>query len=72
MAGGVSILKEVLEVQGEEEYYDVLIPLSQEVLKKAYGRFYNCRDRKVMDFEFRGIDGEESAAVCQFIYTLTE
>ena len=72
LAGGGSIFKEVLEVQGEEEYCDILIPLSKEILKKSYGRFYNCRDRKVLDFEFRGIDGAESAAVCQFIYTLTE
>lgn len=70
LAGGASVYMEVLEAQGEEEYFDVLIPLSKEVLKKAYGRFYNCRDRKVLDFEFRGIDGAESAAVCQFIYTL--
>jgi len=70
LAGGASVYMEVLEAQGEEEYFDVLIPLPKEVLKKAYGRFYNCRDRKVLDFEFRGIDGAESAAVCQFIYTL--
>ena len=70
LAGEVSVYKEVLTGEGEEEYYDVLIPLSEEVLKKVYGRFYNCRDRKVLDFVFRGIDGAESAAVCQFIYTL--
>ena len=70
LAGGVSVFKEVLELQGDGEYVDVLIPLAKEVLQKVYGRFYNCRDRKVMDFEFRGIDGTESAAVCQFIYTL--
>ena len=70
LAGGMSVYKEVLTGEGEEEYYDVLIPLSEEVLKKVYGRFYNCRDRKVLDFVFRGIDGAESAAVCQFIYTL--
>ena len=70
LAGGKSVYMEVLEAQGEEEYFDVLIPLPKEVLKKSYGRFYNCRDRKALDFEFRGIDGAESAAVCQFIYTL--
>ena len=72
LAGGISVYKEVLTEAGEDEYYDVLIPLSGEVLKKVYGRFYNCRDRKVLDFVFRGIDGAESAAVCQFIYTLAE
>ena len=70
LAGGMPIYKDVLTGEGEEEYYDVLIPLSEEVLKKVYGRFYNCRDRKVLDFVFQGIDSAESAAVCQFIYTL--
>lgn len=72
LAGGVSIFKEVLELQGDDEYADAIIPLPMVAMKKAYGKFYNCRDRKVLDFEFRGIDGAESAAVCQFIYTLTE
>ena len=72
LAGGESIYKEVLTSEGEGEYYDILIPLPKEILQKAYGKFYNCRDRKALDFEFRGIDGAESAAVCQFIYTLTE
>lgn len=70
LAGGETIFKEILEKEGESEYYDVIIPLSEEVLQKVYGRFRNCRDCKVLDFEFRGIGGEESAAVCQFIYTL--
>jgi len=72
LAGGVSIFKEVLELQSDDEYADAIIPLPMVAMKKAYGKFYNCRDRKVLDFEFRGIDGAESAAVCQFIYTLTE
>ncbi|MBR6666167.1 MAG: glycoside hydrolase family 127 protein [Lachnospiraceae bacterium] len=72
LAGGVSIFKEVLKLQDGDEYADVIIHLPMAAMKKAYGKFYNCRDRKVLDFEFRGIDGAESAAVCQFIYTLTE
>ncbi len=70
LAGGVIIYETVLEKASEEEYYDVLVPIPEEAMKQAYGKFYNCRDRRVMDFVFSGIDGEESAAVCQFIYTV--
>lgn len=70
LAGDVTIYEAVLEKQPEGEYYDVLIPLSEEAMKKAYGKFFNCRERRVMDFTIQGMDGEESAAVCQFIYTV--
>lgn len=72
LAAGETIFKEVLKESAEGEYVDVVIPLPKDVLEKAYGKFYNCRARKVLDFLFRGIDGAESAAVCQFIYTLAE
>ena len=72
LAAGETIFKEVLKEGSEGEYMDVVIPLPKNVLEKAYGKFYNCRARKVLDFLFRGIDGAESAAVCQFIYTLAE
>lgn len=64
------IYETVLSEQSEEEYYDVCIPITEETMKKAYGKFFNCRDRRVMDFTFSGIGGEGSAAVCQFIYTV--
>ncbi len=71
-AGGVIIFEEVLESETGEEYYDVIIPIPKAALKNAYSKFYNCRDRKVLDFTIQGIDGKESAAVCQFLYTVAE
>ncbi len=69
-AGKVIIYETVLKEQPEGEYYDVLIPLSEDAMKQAYGKFVNCRDRRVIDFTIQGVNREESAAVCQFIYTV--
>ncbi len=69
-AGDVVIYEAVLEKQGEGTYYEVVIPIPEEVLKHAGKRFYDCRERKVLDFVFSGIDGAESAAVCRFLYTV--
>ncbi|MBQ7776307.1 MAG: glycoside hydrolase family 127 protein [Lachnospiraceae bacterium] len=69
-AQGVTVYEAVLEAGQEGEYYDVVIPISKAALKQAYKKFYDCRERMVMDFAFRGIEGAESAAVCQFIYTV--
>ena len=66
----VVIYETVLEKQGEEEYFEVLIPISKEAMKLAEKRFYNCRERAVLTFTVSGIDGGESAALCQFLYTV--
>ena len=68
--GDAVIYETVLEKQGEEEYFEVLIPISQEVMKLAEKRFFNCRERRVLTFTVSGIDGGESAALCQFLYTV--
>ena len=68
--GDVVIYEAVLEKQSEEEYFEVLIPISKEVMKLAEKRFYNCRERAVLTFTVSGIDGGESAALCQFLYTI--
>ncbi len=64
------IYEAVLEKQGEDEYYEVVIPISREVMKFAEKRFFNCRERAVLTFTVSGIDGGESAALCQFLYTV--
>ncbi len=66
----VVIYEAVLEKQGEEEYFEVLIPITEEAMKFAEKRFYNCRERAVLTFTVSGIDGGESAALCQFLYTV--
>ncbi len=70
MAGEEVIFEKALEGDCEEEYYDEVISITDAALEKSYKKFYDCRERKVLDITFCGIDGEESAAVCQFIYTL--
>ena len=70
LAGETILYKGVLADCEEMEYYDIIIPISEKVLKQAYKKFYDCRERLVLDFTFRGIGGEESAAVCQFLYTI--
>ena len=67
--GDIVIYEAVLERQNEETYFEVLIPIPEAALKRAEKRFYNCRERAVLTFTVSGIDGEESAALCQFLYT---
>ncbi len=68
--GDTVLFEKVLEKQGDEECYEVLIPIPDTLLRQAEKRFYDCRERKVLTFTFRGIDGAESAAVCRFLYTV--
>ncbi len=70
LAGKEMIYEAVIEAVAQKEYYDVVIPIPETAMKQVYGRFYNCRDRKVLDFSFAGMEEEESAAVCQFLYTV--
>ena len=67
---GKAIYEAVLELHGEKEYYDVIISIPAEILKLAEKRFFNYRERSILTFTFQGISGEESASVCQFIYTV--
>jgi len=67
--GDIVIYEAVLERQSEEAYFEVLIPIPEAALKSAEKRFYNCRERAVLTFTVSGIGGEESAALCQFLYT---
>ncbi len=68
-AGDVVIYEAVLEDNGEE-YFDVLIPVSEEAMKCANKKFYDHRENTVLTFTVQGIDGKESAAICQFMYTV--
>lgn len=64
------IYEAILVSHGEEEYYDVKVSIPAEILERAEKKFFDCRERRVLTFTFQGINGEESAAVCQFIYTV--
>jgi DUF1680 family protein len=67
---GQTIYEAILEAHGVTEYFDVIVSIPSEILKQAEKRFFNYRERRVLTFTFQGIDGEESASVCQFIYTV--
>jgi hypothetical protein len=67
---GKAIYEAILVVHGEKEYFDVIVSIPAEILRQAEKRFFDCRERRVLTFTFQGINGEESAAVCQFIYTV--
>jgi uncharacterized protein len=67
---GKAVYEAILEVHGENEYYDVIVSIPTEILKQAKKRFFDFKERRVLTFTFQGISGEESAAVCQFIYTV--
>ncbi len=64
------IYEAILVAHDEKEYFDVIVSIPAEILKQAEKRFFNYRERNVLTFTFQGISEEESAAVCQFIYTL--
>lgn len=73
-AGDVTIYEAVPECCPEEHredgYYDRVIPVPEEAMRFAEKKFYDCSERTVLTFTFQGIGGEESAALCQFLYTI--
>ncbi len=65
-----AVLYEAVLEAGLEEYYQVRIPIAKELLAKAARKFYDHSERKVLTFTIQGINGGESAALCQFLYTV--
>ena len=66
----VTVYETVLEAQNGGEYFEVLIPVPQEAMNYREKRFVNFGEKKLLTFEFCGTEGEESAALCQFLYTV--
>jgi len=69
-AGEEVLYEKVLQKEGNEEFYQVEIPIPQNLLDQSGKRFYDCRERRVLTIGVRGIDGAESASVCGFLYTV--
>lgn len=67
---GETVIYEGVPKEDQGDFFEVMIPLSAEVLHRAGKRFYDCRERRVLRFSFSGMDGEESARVCGFVYTV--
>ena len=57
------IYETVLETSQKDEFYDVIIPLSRQLLLQK------SKDG-TMTFTMEGINGAESANLCNFMYTL--
>lgn len=57
------IYEHILNETEQKEFYDVIIPLDRELLLKK------SKDG-IMRFSFEGIEGLESANICNFMYTL--
>lgn len=64
MAEDAVIFERRLNYEGESEFYDVIIPIDRELLltKSREG---------MLRFSFEGREAEESASLCNFLYTLS-
>ncbi len=73
-AGDVTVYEGVPECSPEERredgYYDRVLPVPEEAMRFTEKKFYDCSERTVLTFTFQGTGGEESAALCQFLYTI--
>ncbi len=63
-------LKEVVAEASQEEFQEIILPIPKEILGGAERKFYDCRERKVCEITFASADEQDSAAVCNFLYTL--
>ena len=71
LAGEAVIYDAVLDNTSEEEYYDVIIPISREILLSQSVRTEVMGVvRDVMTFTIEGAEEKESANLCNFLYTV--
>lgn len=71
LAGKDVIYETVLGKDGVEEFYDVIIPINREtLLSQSVRTEVMGAVRDVIIFTIEGIDREESANLCNFLYTL--
>lgn len=71
LAGKDVIYDAVLDNRGEEEYYDVIIPISREtLLSQSVRTEVMGAVRDVMTFTIEGTEAEASANLCNFLYTV--
>lgn len=64
------IYENVLEYSGDEEYYDIIIPISAAVVQENSKTIATENGNKVIvPITFKSGDEADSAAVCNFLYT---
>ena len=78
-AGGAVIFDAVLnsadipdawKQTGTGELYYMLVPIPAKLLAHPQHTYVNHKEQPVLEFTFEGRDGAESAALCEFLYTL--
>ena len=69
-AGGKEIFSTVLSYSGTDAEYQVEIPVPADVIAAAEAVSANGADGKALTFEFSGAEGEQSARLCTFLYTI--
>ncbi len=70
MSGDRELFSDVLDYIGLEKTYELRVAIPQEVLATAQKVSANGENYEVIPVTFTGINGEESARVCDFIYML--
>ncbi len=69
-SGDTVLFADTLDYIGLEETYELRVAIPDEVLATAETVTANGEDYSVISLTFSGIDGAESARVCEFIYML--
>ena len=70
-AGGCEIYSKVLDYDGDDEEYQVEIPIPADIVNRyAENVSANGISGKALTFEFSGIEGGASARLCTFLYTV--
>ena len=70
-AGGCEIYSKVLDYDGDDEEYQVEIPIPADIVDRyAENVSANGISGKALTFEFSGIEGGASARLCTFLYTV--
>lgn len=67
----IEIYNERLAYTGEDDEYSVIIPIPSEALSQGRETvFANGKDNTTITIIFEGAEGEESARLCSFLYTV--
>ncbi|MBO5352418.1 MAG: glycoside hydrolase family 127 protein [Lachnospiraceae bacterium] len=69
-AGTELVYESVLDSNGREGYYEVVIPVPQNILELAEKKQVYGEEKEVVTFSFAGTGQAESAALCEFLYTM--
>lgn len=69
-AGGKAVYQGTLDSGKTSGYYEMVIPVPAEVLAEATSLDVDGATKDVITFTFEGVNGSQSAALCEFLYTV--